>query len=103
MIGLDQLADVYTANGSTGDYTVLAKSGLACRLVASRSSGSPADERADPVTTRFLMWGAAYVMPANVQVVVDSVRYTIEENTVVAVRNGLSQVEYRKANVVTAI
>lgn len=103
MIGLDQVAAVYTPGGD-GDYTVLAKSDLACRLVASRGgAASPADERADMVTQRFLMWGASYTMPSNAQVVIEGARYGLEDNTLVAVRGLGSQVEYQRVNLVEAL
>lgn len=104
MIGLDQRATVYTADGS-GDYTVTAKSNLPCRLIVQgvRSAEAPADERADPARNTFLMWGPDYTMPSNAQVAIDGQRYNVQPHTVAKPRNALSAVEYQRAMVEVAL
>ena len=108
MLGFDQTATVYTPNGTDGDFTVTAKTGLACRLAhLSQAAQSPAEERSDPAGRRRLLWDAAYTMPEPAQVVVagDSGgdRWSIEAQTVEAIRGPYGAVVYRRAAVVRVI
>lgn len=108
MIGLDQTATVYTPNGTTGAFDVTAKTGLACRLAHLGGAGqSPADERADPAGRRRLLWDPAYTMPEPAQVIVagDSGgdRWSVQPETVEAIRGPLGTVVYRRAAVVRVI
>ena len=102
MPGLDQSGTVYTPNGTTGDYTVVAKSGLACRLAHSAISGDMGPGRSDQASARRLLWGADYVMPEVAQVLVDGQRWNIVAGTLAAVRGPSGQVEYRRAEVTQA-
>lgn len=108
MIGFDQTATVYTPNGTTGAFDVTAKTGLACRLAhLSQAAQSPAEERAEPAGRRRLLWDRTYTMPALAQVVVagDSGgdRWSVEAETVEAMRGANGQVVYRRAAVVRVI
>lgn len=104
MIGLDQTATVYTPHPTTGEYTVLAKSGLPCRLVvvSLRMPNSTAEERADPATDKVFLWGTEYTMPGNAQVSVSGARYNIMANTVTPFRNHITSV-YQRALVEVAL
>lgn len=101
MIGLDQTAAVYTP-GSDGDFTVLSKPALPCRLILVRSPNSTASERADEVSGAFVLWGPDYIMPAVAQLLIENTRYNVEPNTAAAIR-GLSAVVYRRAKVEAAL
>lgn len=97
-LGLDQTANVYTPNGTTGAYTVLAQSALPCRLV--RRGGGPMDNRrAEMAADGLLLWGPDYTMSELAQVEVASVRYNIEAGTLAAIRGIGGGVEYRRAEV----
>ena len=49
----------------SGKYTVVAQSGLACRLAQMPvGSGATSAERAELAATRRLSWDASYTMPA---------------------------------------
>jgi len=98
MIGLDQTAAVYTP-GADGDYTVLAKSSLPCRLVTARSATSPAEERADPASGVMLLWGPGYTMPGNAQVLIGGSRYNVQAQTAAKIRGASSTVIYQRATV----
>jgi hypothetical protein len=101
MIGLDQTAAIYTP-GTDGDYTVLSKASLPCRLILARSATSPADERADPASGAFVLWGPDYTMPGDAQLAIGGKRYNVQANTVAALR-GLSSVIYQRATVEAAL
>ncbi len=105
MIGLNQNADVYTADDNDGDYTVLAKSGLACRLVVGRAVAATAAERADLAAGHqaFLLWGASYTMPANAQVLVNDRQWNVQEQTVVSIYGISGDVAYQRAEVEVAL
>lgn len=99
MIGLDQTAAIYTP-GSDGDYTVLAKSGLACRLVVTRqNASSPAEERVDPASGVMLLWGPGYTMPGNAQALIGGSRYNVQAQTAAKIRGASSAVIYQRAAV----
>jgi hypothetical protein len=103
MYGLDQSANVYTP-GTNGDFTVTAKSGLACRLAYIQQGGSDiGGERGDIGSRRRLLWDEAYTMPETAQVQVDSERWNVLAGTVGAVRGPDSSVVYRRCEVVRAI
>lgn len=103
MVGLDQTANVYTP-GSNGDFTVLAKSGLACRLSYIQQGGSDiGGEREDIGSRRRLLWHEAYTMPDTAQVLVDGERWNVLAGTFGAPRGPDSQVVYRRCEVVRAL
>ena len=82
MIGLNKSAAVYTPNGSTGAYTVLAKSGLRVRLALVGVSEDGAPERVEDSGRRRLLFEPTYTMPARAKVVVDGVDWMVVEGTV---------------------
>lgn len=104
MFGLDQTCSVYTPHATTGAYTVLAKSNLACRLAYVEQGGSAiGDERAPIGTKRRLLWSEDYTMPDNAQVLVDGQRWNVKDGTYGALRGPGSAVVYRRCEVVEAI
>jgi len=103
MYGLDQTANIYTP-GADGDFTVLAKSGLVCRLAYIQQGGSDiGGEREDIGSRRRLLWEEAYTMPETAQVEVSSERWNVLQGTLGAVRGPDSSVVYRRCEVVRAI
>lgn len=103
MFGLNKTATVYTPHATTGDYTVLAKSNLVCRLAirGKRSSGATAaDERAELVARRRLLWDEAYTMPENAQVEIDGARWNVQAGTVDVLTDLGDTVIYRRCDVV---
>lgn len=101
--GFDQLADVYTPNGTDGTYTVLAKAGLACRLALASVSGDMGPSRAEDDGTRRLLWDPDYTMPEEAQIEVDGERWNIRAGTLAAPRDLSGVVVYRRAEVKKAI
>lgn len=99
---LDQSGDVYTPHATTGDYTVLAKSGLVCRLVRMMLTTNAAGERVELAGKRSLIWEAGYTMPETAQVEVDGKRWNIQAGTVDYPRGHSGAVEYGRADVVEA-
>ena len=106
MFGLFQTATVYTPHATTGAYSVTAQSNLACRLVQPGAGGGnvapPDDVRAEEVQGRRLLWAAAYVMPDDAQVEIDSERYNVRAGTYTAVTGPSGNVVYRRCDVVEA-
>lgn len=101
---LDQLGTVYTADPTTGAFTVQAQASLACRVVHLATSGAATgEERAELAKRRVLMWDASYVMPANAQVLVGGERFNILEGTDSAPRGPSGAVVYRRAEAVRAV
>lgn len=89
MLGTDQLATVYTP-GSGGDYTVTARSNLACRLaLVSAESAAGGAERAELLRMRRLLWDVDYALPDDCQVEVDGQRWNPQVGTQAAVYLGL--------------
>lgn len=104
MIGLIDVARVYTPDPTTGNYTVLAKSDLACRLtLVSAMSVDSGPGRAELVDERRLLWEPSYVLPDTAQVEVSGLRYNVQPGTLAAVRDPSGAVEYRRAKVVKAV
>lgn len=103
MHGLDQSANVYTP-GANGDYTVLAKSGLVCRLAYIQQGGSDiGGEREDIGSRRRLLWAEAYTMPDTAQIEVSSERWNVLAGTVGEVRGPDNSIVYRRCEVVRAL
>jgi hypothetical protein len=100
--GLNQTADVYTP-GANGDFTVLAKSGLAVRLAYRPIAVVGAAERDELDERRLLMWSENYEMPASAQVLVDGQRWNVRPGTVGALRGLDDTVIYRRAEVMPAV
>lgn len=103
MIGLNKTASVYTADPTTGAYTVLAKSGLRCRLAIKPSPAETADERAELNHRRRLLWDEAYTMPETAQVEIEAVRWNVQAGTVDVLTDLGSTVIYRRADVVKVL
>lgn len=102
MHGLNKTASVYTPHATTGDYTVLAKSDLACRLAHKPSPAGAAEERAELVAHRRLLWDEDYTMPEAAQVLIDGERWNVQAGTVDALTGLDATVIYRRADVVKA-
>jgi hypothetical protein len=97
MFGLNETAVVYTPNGTTGAYTVVAKASLRCRLANVRQEGKGAAEERDEVAqNRRLLWAEAYVMPANAQIAVGGARWNIVPNSYAEMKGLGDVVHYRR-------
>ena len=104
MYGLTHTADVYTPAEDDGDFTVLATSGLACRLChIQHAAADVADERESIGTNRRLLWAASYTMPDTEQVEIDSERWNVRPGTFGAVNGPLGTVTYRRCEVTKAL
>lgn len=104
MFGLIDTAAVYTPNGTDGDFTVLARSGLACRLAYIQQGGSDiGGEREDLGSRRRLLWEADYTMPDTARVVVAGESWHVVAGTFGAMRGPRGEVVYRRCEVVRAI
>lgn len=104
MYGLDQTASVYTPNGADGDFDVLAKSGLVCRLAYIQQGGSDiGGEREDIGQRRRLLWAEAYTMPDTAQIEVEGQRWNVLAGTFGALRGPTSAVVYRRCEVVRVL
>jgi hypothetical protein len=104
MFGLDQTANIYTPNGTDGDFTTLAKSNLACRLAYIQQGGTDiGGEREDLGNRRRLLWAEAYTMPATAQIEVDGERFNVLAGTYGQIRGVNSAVVYRRCEVVAAL
>lgn len=104
MLGLNAVANVYTPNGTTGAFTVLAKSNLVCRLAYIQTG--PADvgqERENIGSRRRLLWEDNYTMPDTAQVEVESQRWNVLAGTFGALTGPDGSVVYRRCEVVRAI
>lgn len=104
MYGLDQVAKVYTPNGTDGSYSVVAKSGLKCRLChIQHGPAGVGGEREKLGTNRRLLWKVDYAMPDDAQVLVDGERWNVLVGTYAPVRGPDSRVAYRRCEVTKAI
>ena len=104
MIGLDQTASVYTPDGTDGSYTVLATSSLQCRLTHNTTvQKEPAEERAEVAHQRRLLWDPDYTMPSNCEVLVAGQRWSVQPETIEAIRGANSAVVYNRATVVIVL
>jgi len=103
MFGLNATATVYTPNGTTGTYTVLATSGLACRLAVKPAPTDGAVERAEGTPRRLLLWDDAYSMPNDAQVEIDGQRWNVVAGTFDALTGLDSVVVYRRCEVVKVL
>jgi hypothetical protein len=102
-IGLDQTCTVYTPSVSTGEYTVVATSGLSCRLALIGTTGDMGPSRTEIPGARRLMWGPDYLMPETAQVEIDGERWNIQAGTLAAPRDLSGSVVYRRAEVTKAV
>lgn len=99
-MGLSDIAIVYVPDDN-GDYTVVHRAELRCRL-AVRPSPAVSAERADLTENRRLLWNDDYMMPATAQVVVNGRRWNVKAGTVDRVQNLVGGLEYWRADVTEA-
>jgi len=97
MLGLDQLADVYTMTEATGLHDTLVKSSLRCRL-AHPSAAQEASVVEQP-ELRKMLFEPGYEIPAFAQVEVDGLRWFPVTESFRAYRGPTSQVIYRMVTV----
>ncbi len=102
MLGLIDTGIVYTPDPATGAYTVVARTGLACRLVQQGMSTDMGPARAEKAPGPKLLWDASYVMPESAQLEISGVRWNVEPGTLYAPRLPDGTVYYRAAQVVRA-
>lgn len=102
MYGLDQTATVYTPHATTGAWTVVAKSGLACRLVRVTIAADVGPGRVLAAPQRTLLWNG-YTMPAAAQVDVGGERWNVVDGTVATVRGPAGNTWYQRAEVRQAV
>lgn len=103
MFGLNESATVYTPNGTTGEYTVVAKANLAVRLAVKPAPAGGAAERAEGTPRRLLLWDEAYAMPDNAQVDVGGQRWNVIAGSVDALAGLDSAVVYRRCEVMKVL
>jgi hypothetical protein len=104
MVGLDQTMAVYTADASTGAYTVLAASGVPCRLAHVHRGTATGPERAELAALRNLLWEPDTILSEHSQVEVDGdgVRYNVVAGTLEAYRGPSGELVYRRCDVIRA-
>lgn len=103
MIGLEQLADVYVPDGTTGAYTELAKAGLRCRLAhVAQIFQAPGGERAEVAGNRRLLWDEDYEMPEEAQVEIEGLRWNVRPGTAAQPLGPGGRAIYRRVEVVEA-
>lgn len=78
---LTQVATVYGRHGTTGQFTVSLKTGLACRLLHLNVQASPSGAgRSELAARRSFCWDATYAYPAppvEAQIEVDGLRWNL--------------------------
>jgi hypothetical protein len=100
MFGLNRVATVYTPHATTGDFTVLARSALVCRLAIKAPAADADQARAQLAGRRTLLWQDAYTMPDNAQLLIGSDRWNVEPGTVEEMTGLSDAVVYRRCQVV---
>ncbi|RMG98268.1 MAG: hypothetical protein D6706_07380 [Chloroflexi bacterium] len=104
MIGLDQTAVVYTANGTTGALDVVDNAALSCRLAhVSAVAADTGGERAELATRPRLLWGTDYTMPNPAEIEVDGERWRVLPESVETIRGIGGVAEYQRAACVRVI
>lgn len=99
MLGLDQLATVFTETVATGLYQTVEKSNLKCRLAHVNMRPAPGgNERAELAAIRDMMFDPDYVMPENCQLDVDGVRWQPVAGSFGAFRGPSGRVTYRRCD-----
>ena len=102
LMGLNDTAVVYTAN-SDGDFTVVGRAALVCRLTnksGRMGDGDGGNERGEDSQNRRLIWEADYAMPDNAQIQVGGVRWNVIAETYAAMRGMGTAVMYRRCDVI---
>jgi hypothetical protein len=107
--GFDQRATVYGRDGTTGRYTTVFRSGLACRLAhINRQPGATGAQRAELAGIRTFLWDPAYTLPENAQVEVAGVtgpdgttpaRWNVRSGTLATLRGPSGQACYKQCDV----
>lgn len=110
--GFDQSATVYGRNASTGRYTTVLRSSLACRLAhVNRQSAATGPQRTELAGIRLFLWDPAYSLPETAQIEVAGVtgpdgvtlaRWNVRAGTLAAMRGPLGTAVYRQADVTRA-
>jgi hypothetical protein len=104
MPALDQLATIYARTPPSGRYSTVVKQNLQCRLVPLNvQAPQAAGARAELMAIRDLFWDASYVMPENVQVLVDGTRWQPQAGTFTSIGLRNAAPKLRKAQVVRQI
>lgn len=104
MFELIHSANVYTPNGTDGDFTTLSKSALTCRLaLIQQGPAAVGGEREDQSLKRRLLWEEAYTMPDDAQIEIDGQRWAVLVGTYTPV-NGVGGNEvYRRCEVLKVV
>jgi hypothetical protein len=99
--GLDQAADVYLPDvGGDGDFTILDKAGLVCRLAyIEQGPEDVGDERESIGSRRRLLWEEVYDMSETAQVEVEGERWNVMAGTLGKLRGPGGAVLYRRCEV----
>jgi hypothetical protein len=103
MVGLDQRADVYTPDPTTGAYTVLARAGLACRLALASVPQEPVEERAERDARRLLLWEPGYALAETAQIALGGERWNPRPGTFAVARGPGGGAIYRRCEVVRVV
>lgn len=102
-IGLDKTATVYTPDPTTGDWTVVNKTGLRVRLALTSVSGDMGPNRAEAAGARRLLWRPDYAMPADAQLEINGQRWNVIAGSL-AEPTGLDGAEvYHRCEVIRAV
>lgn len=103
---------VYGRNASTGRFTTLLQSSVACRLAhVNRQPAATGQQRTELAGIRVLLWDPTYSLPETAQVEVTGVtgpdgstaaRWNVRAGTLATMRGPNGQAAYRQADVVRA-
>ena len=103
MIGLNATVVVYTPNGTDGDYTVIDRASLTCRMAVKpvpMPTGGTGGDRVELADRRLLMWDAAYAMPDTARVKdAANVWWNVVPGTYTPLTNLGTTVVYRRCEV----
>lgn len=100
MLGLDQLATVYT-RGPDGTHTVAGLSEVPVRVCSVSTEGAGL-ERAELAGARRLLWGPEEALPEGCEVEVQGERWTVQRGTQARWRGPDGGVVYQSADLVRA-
>lgn len=101
---LNRKADVYVPNTSSGRYDQLVKSGVACRLMPTRTSQqtrNPASTQGDQRQEQEIAWDPAYPLPGDfVHFVIGADRWVLVRDSDEEVTGRTAAVAYRRGSFV---
>lgn len=110
--GFDQRATVYGRDGSTGRYTTVLTSNLACRLAhLNRQPAATGNQRAELAGIRVFLSDPAYTIPENAQIEVVGVtgpdgvtpaRWNVRAGTLATMRGPSGAASFRQCDVTRA-